>query len=444
MSAASVLVYLAIVSKTINGYELDLVVNTSSDWASVRFSGSPVVVLDQRILSPWRNIDVNAFHIDQPSPDSAGVGVSYRVMLPEPVPAEISVTLAKGDIGSVALSFYSDAGGEALLSLANSSNTQGDPLNEETTRIDCWSLLAGIVAKTYDLRPVQVERLVLAFYYPWYGSPGGPSGRWVHWDPLRSGASAHRPLLGYYDSRDRETIERHLRWARESGIDALIVSWWGAMDSGDLAFETLLQMCGKEQLKVCLLMEKADGLERSLEYVRSKYFKSPAYVKIDGRPVVFYYERVIKDFGMSNFGPLFARLKKKGVNLFNIGDGYGTDVLVHFDGCYSYNPVFAGEFEDLFASASIAAHIKGKLCAATVVPGFDQTVTKTDGRFLSREYGNLYEEMWEQAIAAAPEWVLVTSFNEWHEGTEIEPSEEFGTDYLELTRTHARRFKSQR
>ena len=30
--------------------------------------------------------------------------------------------------------------------------------------------------------------------------------------------------------------------------------------------------------------------------------------------------------------------------------------------------------------------------------------------------------------------LLVTSFNEWHEGTELEPSTEYGEMYLNLTR----------
>lgn len=41
---------------------------------------------------------------------------------------------------------------------------------------------------------------------------------------------------------------------------------------------------------------------------------------------------------------------------------------------------------------------------------------------------------WGVATASQPHWVLVTSFNEWHEVSEIEPSVEFGDQYLELTR----------
>ena len=40
-----------------------------------------------------------------------------------------------------------------------------------------------------------------------------------------------------------------------------------------------------------------------------------------------------------------------------------------------------------------------------------------------------------------PDWVLINSFNQWHSGTEIEPSAELGDQYLTLTREAAVRFK---
>jgi len=41
---------------------------------------------------------------------------------------------------------------------------------------------------------------------------------------------------------------------------------------------------------------------------------------------------------------------------------------------------------------------------------------------------------------AGPDWVLITSFNEWHEGSEIEPSLEDGDRYLKLTKQYGPRF----
>jgi hypothetical protein len=37
-----------------------------------------------------------------------------------------------------------------------------------------------------------------------------------------------------------------------------------------------------------------------------------------------------------------------------------------------------------------------------------------------RRAGKTYDEMWRAAIAAKPDRVTITSYNEWHEGTQIE------------------------
>src|SRR5512137_339896 len=77
-----------------------------------------------------------------------------------------------------------------------------------------------------------VQRRVMAFYYPWYGTPDGPggAGRAVHWERIDAetralAASTHYPALGAYDSHDEKVIDQHCRWAKRAGIDTLIVSW---------------------------------------------------------------------------------------------------------------------------------------------------------------------------------------------------------------------------
>ena len=48
--------------------------------------------------------------------------------------------------------------------------------------------------------------------------------------------------------------------------------------------------------------------------------------------------------------------------------------------------------------------------------------------------------LWRAAIAAVPDWVLLTSWNEWHEGSEIEPSVEYGSRILDETAAFSREF----
>ena len=58
--------------------------------------------------------------------------------------------------------------------------------------------------------------------------------------------------------------------------------------------------------------------------------------------------------------------------------------------------------------------------------------------------GTFYRDMWEKVMLSDPQWVLITSFNEWHEGTEIEPSLDYGDLYLNLTKYYYSLFEAGR
>jgi hypothetical protein len=58
--------------------------------------------------------------------------------------------------------------------------------------------------------------------------------------------------------------------------------------------------------------------------------------------------------------------------------------------------------------------------------------------------GETYRVLWEEAVAAQPDYVLITSWNEWHEGSEIEPSVEYGSLLLDETREFAKEFLAGR
>ena len=52
-----------------------------------------------------------------------------------------------------------------------------------------------------------------------------------------------------------------------------------------------------------------------------------------------------------------------------------------------------------------------------------------DTRFRGRGDGATYDEMWRAALGAHADIVTITSYNEWHEGTQIEPAARAGASY---------------
>ncbi len=306
----------------------------------------------------------------------------------------------------------------------------------------------------------------MAFYYPWYGTPDGPggAGRSVHWGRIDAAAgdiaaSTHYPLSGAYDSHDPNTIDRHCAWARAAGIDALIVSWWGRDDYVDRALGPILAACERHGLTACLYYETvpqpqtpqtaAQDIAQALE----KYAGHKAYLKVDGKPVVFIYGRAVSELGLSGWRQALQQIRASFAGgITAIGDQFSYGAARVFDGVHTYNtaaPIRDVAPEDLgrWTAATYASWVEladgaRRISTLTVIPGYDDTKIRRPGLAVDRRAGALYRTQWQQAIDADPDWVLITSFNEWHEGSEIEPSRQFGRAYLDLTAEYAQRFKA--
>jgi len=138
-------------------------------------------------------------------------------------------------------------------------------------------------------------------------------------------------------------------------------------------------------------------------------------------------------------------LNEKGFNPYVIMDFAGyydkiqdfAEYFLNFtDGIHTYSPVdispcISGIF-NVYNQASDAAHSRNKTFVATVMPGYNDT-NKPES-VVDRQNGIYYTLFWSIAKACFPDGYAITSFNEWHEGTEIEPSREYGHQYIYLTR----------
>ena len=80
----------------------------------------------------------------------------------------------------------------------------------------------------------------------------------------------------------------------------------------------------------------------------------------------------------------------------------------------------------------VATHCgaEGKFFLATALPGYDDSVVRSPGARLDRRGTSTFHRSLSAALTSGADGLLVTSWNEWHEGTEIEPSAELGGEAL--------------
>jgi len=313
-----------------------------------------------------------------------------------------------------------------------------------------------------------VSRRVMTFYYPWYGTPDGPggAGRTVHWGRIDEAkkdieASTNYPILGAYDSHDPNLIDRHCQWARYANIDTFIVSWWGHNSFSGRAMDKILDGCQRNGLSACIYYETVPRPQEpqtasgDIVKVLNEYGGHNAYLKVNGKPVVFVYGRALGQLGLEGWLKTIELVNKeyKG-GITAIGDKFSYGSARVFDGVHTYNTAgslrgmrpaevrkwVAGTYQSWVQLADQA----GKISAITVIPGYDDTKIRKPGLAVGRYDGKLYRAQWEEAIKADPHWILITSFNEWHEGSEIEPSLQYGRQYLDLTAEYAKNFKAKR
>ncbi|MDD8050041.1 MAG: hypothetical protein PHG55_01760 [Verrucomicrobiota bacterium] len=301
---------------------------------------------------------------------------------------------------------------------------------------------------------------VLAFYYTWYGTPE-VSGQWKHWnegghDPeqlLDSGlpdtGTTQHPAAGLYDSHDRGVIRRHLQEARQMGIDALISTWWRQGDDYDRGFRYLLEQIQESNspLQACAYLELAEGTAGTIadiRYLLSEYGSDPGYLRDEsGRPVIFVYSRAMASLSSDQWGTVAAEVGC-GTRCLLIADGATPELLPVFGGNHWYNPVtsIVGGLDMRAAYADFvqACEAVDALSVATIIPGYDDSnIGRATPIVADREDGRLYMRSWAQALASGADWIAITSFNEWHEGSEIEASSEHGTLYGTIT-AHFSRF----
>src|SRR4051794_927035 len=275
-------------------------------------------------------------------------------------------------------------------------------------------LVVGLAMACLGMPAFARAATVAIFYYPWYATPAADGG-WQHWDqnghlPPRDVYSRFYPAGGPYSSRDPAVIDRQMAEIAGAGVDELVVSWWGRGSTEDLRLPTVTAAARRHHLAVALHLEPYDG--RSVQTLAQDL----AYIASLGIRDVFVYHP--RDFAASDWATL--RPLAPSLRLFAGTELVGWAAAGRFDGFYTYDFMTYGGSK--FARLCAQAHAMHLLCAPSVGPGYDGTRAGEAPTGRGRRNGATYDALWGAALGARPDVVSVTSFNEWGEGTQIEPA----------------------
>ncbi len=291
------------------------------------------------------------------------------------------------------------------------------------------------------------DPLVLAFYYTWFDE-----NTW-NYDQL-----SDLPAEPYV-SRDRGVMGRHIDQAKAAGIDAFLVAWYGpggATNQTEPNLTALLEEAAARQFKIGILFESdspflggTDAVAGALQHALSVHASHPAFLRVDGRPVIFFWRPTI--YGTASWQQIRGQADP-GYSSIWIAEGVDTAYLSVFDGHHLYSNTWNPPTDLTYTNQKFArlvqqagqTHGSRKLWVSTVMPGYNDLRIRPGSGFANdREGGAYYERSWRAAIASQPDWVVITSFNEWPEGTYIEPSAAFGAHYLGLTAAWSAQFKAR-
>ncbi len=292
------------------------------------------------------------------------------------------------------------------------------------------SIIASPAVSAEQQRPP-----LLAFYYGWYDDQTWTSGQVLDL-PLEP-----------YRSSDPAIIARHIDQARANGINGFVMSWYGpqvAFNQTEPNFRMLLDEAQRRGFKAAVDFETRGpffpdraSVVDGLKYLLDTHTQHPAYFRLNGQPVIFFWQQ--DRFTVSEWASIRQEVDPDHTTLW-IAEGISLAFQAHFDGHHLYNISWSDDvaktlthWRDLVRWYASFYEVD-RYWVATTMPGFDERhLGRPSKNYQPRGTGQFYQESWQAAVATEPDLLIITSFNEWPEHSQIEPSITYGNYYLDLT-----------
>ncbi|HEX7654090.1 MAG TPA: glycoside hydrolase family 71/99-like protein [Verrucomicrobiae bacterium] len=334
-------------------------------------------------------------------------------------------------------------------------------------------LLAGygwLTARSAPPPATTEAKPVLVYYMAWYAS-AQVSGAWGwhwtmdHFNPGQTNASGEReiaswyyPLIGPYDSADPAVLEYHVLLMKLAGIDGVMVDWYGSADLYDYAVVNrntlrLFDFTRKAGLKFAICYEDQtlprllDGKKLSatdalgharqeMRYLQEHFFGDPSYFRLGHRPL------------LENFGPQYFTAATNWDNIFDALEPSNRPAFFTEDnrlncglGAFNWPPMWLSQQPGtggVLSEASLLNYLNDyekkslewPAYISSAFPRFHDIYQRAGARnywgYLGDRNGETLRETLTRAFTNNSAVVQIVTWNDFGEGTTIEPTKEYG------------------
>lgn len=276
------------------------------------------------------------------------------------------------------------------------------------------------------LRPVPL----LAYFYQWF-------------DPSSWGrAKVDYPQLGRYSSDNTSVMRQQIEWAKQAGIDGFIVSWKSS-DVNNRRLRALMDVAAAEKFKLAMIYQGLDFSRKPLAATRvaadfklfeQQFAPNPVFVRMGGKPLTIWSGTWA--YSAADVHAVTAPVRNSMLVLSTEKSVQGYQrIAADTDGDAYYwssvDPSSNSNYATKLDQMAQAVHADHKYWLAPFAPGFDarlvggeQSVDRRNGDTLRTEYA--------AALASSPDALGLISWNEFSENTYVEPSEKYGTEFLQV------------
>ncbi len=352
-------------------------------------------------------------------------------------------------------------------------------MNKVSRFIGAAAFLLGLTGLYRNISAADGKQpVIMAHFMPWHQTPD-VSGYWgYHWTMRhfnpdnvdstgrREIASHYYPLTGPYDSQDEDILEYQVLLMKLSGIDGVLVDWYGMEDFWDYAVlnegtQALFRMIRKAGLYFSIVYEDQSikhmvetgylaaggALEHGgkvMRYMQDNWFSDGAYLKLENRPVLLTFGPQYL-MNSSDWETLFSGLPA--APLFFTEDNRLSPVAA---GAYPWPPMWKSNASGVLTQLALNQYLDQfylkaagwDFLVASAFPGFHdiyrEAGTGEGYGFLDPQDGATFQSTLRRALDRDPDVVQLVTWNDYGEGTMIEPTREFGYRYLEIVQEQRR------